>query len=271
MQNRGIIPDRILFADPGAEKDETYPYFDVLSQWLEQVGFPRVTIVRYVPKRFKHYPPYYTLEENCLTNGTLPSKTFGFGSCSQKWKQTPQHKYLRSDPEAIQIWSHGEKVIKAIGYDASSRDKKRRAVADHCVSTYTDDLVKFYEYRYFLQEWGWDRKRCAEEIVAAGLPVPVKSSCFFCIAMKPEEIRLLSVSKLRRIILLEARARPRLLKVEGLWRSSTRTRPGSMTEFIRREGLLPLNEIERIQRVPEELVRFQEAFKLGQDKVELSQ
>ena len=46
-----------------------------------------------------------------------------------------------------------------------------------------------YDVRYPLREWGWDRLRCQQEIAAAGLPVPVKSACFFCPASKKREIR----------------------------------------------------------------------------------
>lgn len=61
-------------------------------------------------------------------------------------------------------------------------------------------------------------------------------------------------------MLVEARAAPRLRTVEGLWRSSTRTRPGRMTDFIRGERLLPADEIDRIEAdAPTSLRLFQEA------------
>ena len=33
-------------------------------------------------------------------------------------------------------------------------------------------------------EWGWSRKDCIQAIRDAGLPLPGKSSCFFCPSMK---------------------------------------------------------------------------------------
>ena len=76
--------------------------------------------------------------------------------------------------------------------------------------------------------------------------------------MKPDEVRSLSPEWLRTIVLIEARAAPRLKTVEGLWRRSTRTRPGRMTDFIRDEGLLPDDEITRIiESAPADLVAFQ--------------
>src|SRR5262249_39790620 len=62
---------------------------------------------------------------------------------------------------------------------------------------------------------GWDRKRCKEEIRAAGVPVRLKSSCFFCPAMKPQEIDELPKHLLRRIVIMEARAKPRLTDLDG--------------------------------------------------------
>lgn len=271
MKQRGIRPDKIMFGDVGAEKAETYAYLSVIGPWLEFVDFPPVTIVRYVPKKFKHWPPYYTLEENCLTNGTLPSISFGFSSCSQKWKQAPQHKHMQQWQPALDAWARGERVIKAIGYDCSMRDKKRSAKAERLVCTYKDQHAEFYEYWYALQDWGWDRDRCKLEIVSEGIQIPEKSSCFFCLAMKPDEVRSLPVDKLRRIVLLEARAAPRLTKVEGLWRKSVKKRdiPGSMTKFIEREGLLVREDIERIQQIPTQLVEFQQAHAAGVDQVPL--
>lgn len=77
--------------------------------------------------------------------------------------------------------------------------------------------------------------------------------------MKPDEVRALPAWCLRLIILVEARAAPRLRTVEGLWRRSTRTRPGRMTDFIRAEALLPEAVIDAIIRdAPMSLIRFQD-------------
>lgn len=87
--------------------------------------------------------------------------------------------------------------------------------------------------------------------------------------MKPDEVRELPRSYLRLIILMEARAAPRLRTVEGLWRKGTRglrgreARPGAMTDFIRAEGLLPSAEIDEINaHAPADLIAFQDAAAL---------
>src|SRR3546814_13115632 len=80
----------------------------------------------------------------------------------------------------MDAWARGQKVVRLIGYDASPADTRRYTHA----STITSDL---FECRYPLREWGWDRAACIARIEAAQLPVPPKSSCFICGAMKPAD------------------------------------------------------------------------------------
>jgi hypothetical protein len=248
---RGQKPDLVLSADTGVEKPATYAYLDVIRPWMDAHDI-RHELVSYTPKRFKHWPPYYGLLEMCLTNATLPSKSLGGSSCSLKYKKAPQDAFLAGWQPAKDAWARGQRVIRLIGYDAGPRDTLR---ANHALSI--DDPL--YDCRYPLREWGWDREACEARIVAAGLPVPPKSACWLCIANRPQEIRELPRWCLRLIVLVEARAAPRLHTVEGLWRRSTKARPGRMTDFIRAEGLLPAREIDRIWRdAPVDLIRFQD-------------
>jgi 3'-phosphoadenosine 5'-phosphosulfate sulfotransferase (PAPS reductase)/FAD synthetase len=78
---RGEPPDLVLTADTGSEKPETYEYQAMMAAWMADRGIAYET-VRYVPKRFKHWPPYFSLLENVLTNATLPSISLGRHSCS---------------------------------------------------------------------------------------------------------------------------------------------------------------------------------------------
>lgn len=253
---KGIPIDLILFADTGSEQTYTYEYIPVLNAYLRKNGYPEVTIVKYEVGKFKWWPPYYTLEENCLTNGTLPSLAFGFKSCSQKWKIAPMDKYCESWEPAIQAWAAGKKVRKIIGYDATEEYRsfavKRKGQEDPA-----------YDYWYPLMELGWNRDDCKNAIAKAGLPQPGKSSCFFCPAMKPDEVRNLDPEYLKRIVFMEARATPRLTKIQGLWRNGCKgtrgavKRPGSITEFILGEGLLNPHTIEEIwQMCPPELLEY---------------
>ena len=252
LSARGEPPDLVLTADPGAEKPETYEYQKLIAAWMAARRIP-YEVVRYVPRRFKHWPPYYSILANVLTNATLPSISLGRHSCSLKWKVAPQDAFLKRWAPAQAAWARGQKVTRLIGYDASPADTRRYAHA----SAIDDPL---FNCRYPLREWNWTRDRCIARIEAAGLPVPPKSSCFFCGAIRPDEVRALPQWCLRLIVLIEARAEPRLRTVEGLWRRSTKTKPGRITDFIRAERLLSEAEVDAIRRdAPTELVRFQDA------------
>ena len=131
---RGEPVDQVLFADTGAEKPETYGFVPVFRRWLEARGVPS-EVVRYRPSNFKNWPPYRTLTENLLTNGTLPSIAFGRGTCSQKWKVAPQHAWARTWAPALAAWGRGQKVVKLIGFDCSRADDRRYAEAGMRIAT----------------------------------------------------------------------------------------------------------------------------------------
>lgn len=191
MARRGERIDRVLFADTGGEKPETYAHVERMSKWLVDHGLPAVETVAYRPVR----APYKTLEGNCLANETLPSLSFGRRSCSSKFKHEVMDRHVegvrrgphRCDPlpEAIDAAQAGVKIVRVIGYDAGEvgRGRGRDKRTGRLISE--DER---YVYRYPLVEWGWDRERCVVAIVEAGLPVPLKSACFFCPASKPWEL-----------------------------------------------------------------------------------
>ena len=204
---RGEPPDLVLTADTGVEKPATYAYLDVIGPWMRDRGI-RHEIVSYTPKRFKHWPPYYSLLEMCLTNATLPSKSLGGSSCSLKYKKAPQDAFLATWQPAIDTWARGDRVIRLIGYDDGPRDTKR---ANYALSI--DDPL--YECRYPLRDWHWDRDACIRRIEAEHLPVPPKSACWLCIASSPQEVRDLPAWCLRLIVLVEARAAPHCTPSRG--------------------------------------------------------
>ena len=81
---------------------------------------------------------------------------------------------------------------------------------------------KKYRKEYPLMEWGWSRSDCIKAIRDAGLPLPGKSSCFFCPSMKRWEIRTLYhryPDLLRRALAIEDAAMPNLTSVRGLGRN----------------------------------------------------
>lgn len=70
--------------------------------------------------------------------------------------------------------------------------------------------------------------------------------------MKPWEVDALEKPLLRRIVLVEANARPFLRMIEGLWGNGTKgtrgaiPKPATMTEYIRERGLLSAEEVDRL-------------------------
>jgi hypothetical protein len=66
-----------------------------------------------------------------------------------------------------------------IGYEAREEKRWKRAKK-------FDDK---YEYEFPLVELGWNREHCIEAIKRVGMPMPAKSSCFFCPASTLSDIR----------------------------------------------------------------------------------
>lgn len=194
----------IVFADTGAERPHTYDYIGVMQQWLAEHGFPPITIVRKGGRQ-------ETLEENCLRMSMLPSLAYGYKGCSHKFKVEPQDKFYNNLPAAREVWGAGQLVTKMIGYEA--REEKRWSRAKRF-----DDK---YEYEFPLVEWGWNREDCEAALVRVGLPIPKKSSCFFCPASTLPEINDLRTEYpvlFRRALAMEANAADNLKTVKGLGR-----------------------------------------------------
>jgi hypothetical protein len=241
----GVRIDMAIFSDTGGERPETYDYIAIFDAWLrENAGIP-LTVMRYRPPN----APYDTLEEECLTNNVLPSAALGMKSCSAKWKGQAISAYLKGYPAkgrrpaqegwqpAIDCWNRGERVVRVIGFDAGAKDRRRGSVEG-------DDL---FQNLFVLRELGMDRVDCANEILGAGLPLPIKSACFFCPANKPQELKWLHhfhPDLFRRAIAIEAGGMAKLRDSEGMWRK-TRVgdgRPGNWRLWALKEGLIAEDE-----------------------------
>jgi hypothetical protein len=163
MVRRGEALDAIVFSDTGAERPETYAYLTLFSDWLTGQGYPGITTVR-------NDGMHGTLEAECLTNKRLPSLAFGFASCSDKYKRRPFQKWLKGQPR--------KECTVCIGFDADEPGRASRG----------QDRDDPYAKRYPLIEWDMGREECGVVIQAVGLPLPGKSSCFFCPSMKEWEV-----------------------------------------------------------------------------------
>jgi hypothetical protein len=211
MYHNQIPVDLILFADTGAERPETYEYIQLFERWLLKHGFPSITHVKYTDENGNRL----TLEDECIKSKTLPSLAYGFKKCSLKHKRGTQDKFCNRYPECKNIWRCRGKCVKRIGYDADEPQRKANAIV-------TDIQDKKYDYRYpLIDDWGWGRKECQEVIQSVGLPLPGKSSCFFCPSMKKREIRELHnlhPNLFERALAIERNAADGLISVKGLGR-----------------------------------------------------
>jgi hypothetical protein len=186
LWDHGIRPDLILFADTGSEKPETTAYLPIIGAWLEANGFPPVTVI----KRSSPRAGDTSLHGECLRKRVLPSLAYGGHSCSLKWKVEPQWRFTRAYygwDSHRQRWRHGPWVTKLIGYDCEPADARR-------VQRAVGKWPPGHRYLYPLIEWGWDRARCEQVILAEGLPLPIKSACFMCPASKRAEVDWLAAT-----------------------------------------------------------------------------
>lgn len=204
LHQRGLRPDLILFADPGGEMPETYAYLEIIQAWCKRVGFPEIEVVRYVPQT----APYTTLEGMCLANDSLPALSYNQHQCALRFKRDVLNKFLKAwEPGQLAIMQ-GHKIAKVIGYDDGPRDRVRAAKAIRHQAQMraqivpggkgmrqdgSAELASHWEAAHceitpLLQEWGLTREDLPALIESVGLPVPPKSSCFFCPARKLTEV-----------------------------------------------------------------------------------
>jgi len=211
MYEKEIPIDLILFADTGGEMPHTYKHIEVMNKWLLEHGLPQITVVANVDINGNRL----TLEQECLRSKTLPSIAYGYKKCSLKHKRGVQDKYCNNYQTCKDVWKVGEKVNKYIGYDAGEENRILNAKA-------ADLSDKKYKYIYPLYDWNWWREDCIEKIKEYGIPLPGKSSCFFCPSMKKSEIKQLQrmyPELLERALAIEDNAQETLETVKGLGRS----------------------------------------------------
>lgn len=211
MRDNNIIPNYILFADPGSEMPHTYKHIEIMNEWCKQNGFPRITRCIYKNKSGKEL----SLINECMEGKKLPSLAYGWKSCSQKFKIAAQEQFARENKKLSAILKSDEKIIRYIGYDYGEpqrRDNARKF----------DRVNKNYKNVYpLVDDWKWDRKKCVEVIKKEHLEPPGKSSCYFCPSTKKREIIKLMKNHpdlLQKSLELEKNASQGLVSVKGLGR-----------------------------------------------------
>lgn len=252
LERLGLRPEAIYFADTGSEKNPTYTILPALNAWLRKVGFPEVTVLT---KTTREGHPL-SLEQHSFRTRRLPAFAYGGASCSLKFKGDRIDLAIRHNPSAQACLARGEKLIRVIGYDASKADRKRAesasasrakllapaaraevarlrargTAADLKAAVLLERRIERVErdarenyWWYPLQSWGWTRAECVRQIEAAGLPVPVKSACYFCPGQRPHELLEMALEepeKAWRILVMEALAMNSHTTDVGLRRSA---------------------------------------------------
>ena len=199
MHELGIRPDLIIIADVGGEHPHTWETVAAMDAWCQANDFPEITITSYYSPTTR----YQSLEGNCLHNDGLPSLAYGGHSCSLKWKIEA----IEDEIWGIEGWKparkaleQGVRVTRCIGYDYGCADSKRFAKVDK-VEKKDEASGKFLHWknRYPLREWKLSRDVLDSTIAdhpefgdlleaRTGSRTVRKSSCFFCPAMKVEEV-----------------------------------------------------------------------------------
>lgn len=173
FRERDIKPDLILFADTGGEHPSTYEHvahMDGMCRVWWGIGIETV--------RKTYQGGFEGLEGECIRGRKLPALAYGRKACSMKYKTQPQTQRLKARMDELDVKS----AVRAIGYDAGENHRANNINGE--------DLKKGrYVRNWFpLLEWQWRRQECVEAIRRHGLPLPGKSACFFCPAMKRGEI-----------------------------------------------------------------------------------
>lgn len=141
--------DEVVFADTGAELPETYAYLPVAERYLSQYQVP----LRVIPARVRGRDLY----ETCWERKVFPSAIWRWST--RDFKVKPIHRHYRT------LDAHVNQYL-AIAYDELERMKTSK--------------VPYVTNIYPLVDQKIERSQCADLIQEAGLPLPVKSSCFFC-------------------------------------------------------------------------------------------
>ena len=138
--------DHAIFADTGGENPETYQYLhDVITPFCKEYNI-ELHIIK------SNLPP---LREYYIEKKIIPTRRFRH--CTSKYKIRPLTKFC-----ATQFPSEKIEFIVGIANDEAHRAKIG------------------YGNIYPLVDMGIDREGCKQLILDAGLPLPIKSGCYFC-------------------------------------------------------------------------------------------
>jgi len=141
--------DMVVFADLGSELPETYEHLEIAKDYLEKHGIPFKVIKVDVAGG--------GLYEGCERRKVIPSQLWRW--CTRDYKVKPIFRFYKS---------LGTHVYQYLGIDYGEIQRVKKST-----ESYVTNLFPLVDAKI-------DRKGCIDLINKEGLPVPVKSGCFFC-------------------------------------------------------------------------------------------
>ena len=145
-----------------AEWPETYTFVKgTFIPWVESLGIKFTTV--YADKKLNGKDERTSnIYEYYRDGNIIPPATMG--GCSITFKVDPITKHLKETYK-------DESITVLIGYEANETHRFEGKAKNHNPA---------FTNRFPLVEAGLNRTDCEKLIAAAGLPVPVKSACWFC-------------------------------------------------------------------------------------------
>lgn len=147
IQNKHPL-DYVVFADTGDEMPETYDYLHHMKKYL---------YTHKIPFQIVKVPNGDSLSDRCLRRRVIPSQVWRW--CTRDMKVRPIYRFYRS------LNCH---VYQYMGIDYDEWYRMKDPTED-----YVTNVFPLVDYKI-------GRQGCIELIEKAGLPIPVKSGCFFC-------------------------------------------------------------------------------------------
>jgi 3'-phosphoadenosine 5'-phosphosulfate sulfotransferase (PAPS reductase)/FAD synthetase len=120
---------------------------------------------------------YESLGEECLVTEGFPSKAYGRGACSMKWKIEPMQKQLNA--------VYGDRPIRSLVGIHAGETSRLLMKSGHPKEL---EHGNFFD-EYPLIEWGLEQAHCNALCLAILGEIPPKSSCWFCPNMRVSEVR----------------------------------------------------------------------------------
>lgn len=162
----------VVFSDLGSEMPETIEFIRIFKKWLIENYNIKMTVLN--PKTTPEYfdprlRKYSSIESYCISQGIVPFRKARW--CTKDWKIKP-----------ILRWAEKHKIFTHL--IAFSLEESHRS----------ENLSGKRIIEYPLIDWEIDRDGCKEIILEAGLPIPPKSSCFFCMYRKKREWAILKAN-----------------------------------------------------------------------------